>query len=106
MANIKAFKTISSDDKNITKLQSNISASLDSIVKSPIIDGVLIKNVLLDSTQVNEISHKLDRIPQGYVITRQRAQADIWDSQDTNTNASKTFLLECSANVYVDIWFF
>ncbi len=106
MASIKAFKTTSFEDKDMQKLQSNISTSIDSIVKCQLIDGVLIKNVLLESSKVNSISHKLNRIPIGYIITRQRAQSDIWDSQDTNTNALKTFDLECSADVYVDIWFF
>jgi hypothetical protein len=79
---------------------------IEPFLNSEIINGVLIKNVNLDSSITNQVNHKLGRKPQGWIIVRQRANSIIWDSQDTNTKANRTLELSCSANVTIDLWIF
>ena len=103
---IKTFKKTNFKDQEITKLQSNIEIALQPVFNSSIIDGVLIKDVCLDPSIRNEVLHKLNRKPLGYIIIRKREDSRIWDLQDTNTAPKRTFTLACSHEVVVDIWFF
>ena len=103
---IKAFKKTSFKDKDLAKLQENVKVALTPVLNSSIIDGNIIRNVKLEPTKRNEVLHRLDREPLGYVIIRKRSDSRIWDLQDTNTSPRQTFTLACSHEVNVDIWFF
>lgn len=103
---VKSFKKTSFKSDDTTKLQNNIEVALKPILNSSIIDGVLIQNVILEPSKRNEVLHKLNREPLGYIIVRKRQDARIWDLQDTNTALKQTFTLACSHQVCVDIWFF
>ena len=80
-------------------------SSLDLISSKEILDGISLKNVSL-LTGANTINHTLGRKPLGYFIVRKRAQSDIWDTQDSNPNQAITLILNCSANVTVDLWIY
>ena len=103
---VKKFKTISLKDQETTKLQNNVRIALQPVLNSSIIDGTLIQNVKLQATKRNEVLHRLNREPLGYIIVRKRKDSRIWDLQDTNTAKRQTFTLACSHDVTVDIWFF
>lgn len=101
-----AYKKVNTDDKDINKLQENLSQFFVSIENNPIIDGTLFKEVVLTSGQANLIEHKLSRKPLGWVVIRKRGQSDIWDLQDSNSLPSRTLDLRCSSTVTVDLWIF
>lgn len=103
---VKSFKKTSFSDINLTKLQNNVEISLQPIINSAIIDGNLIRDVKLEAKKRNEVLHRLNREPLGYIIVRKRKDSRIWDLQDTNTAKKQTFTLACSHDVTVDIWFF
>jgi hypothetical protein len=103
---LKGFKKIQAKDEELNKVQSNVEQLIEPVLNSQIINGVLLKNVILDASIVNQVSHKLGRKPQGWLIVRQRANSIIWDAQDTNTKANRTLTLSCSANVTIDLWVF
>lgn len=103
---IKAFKTIRTDNENLDEVQDNVQDVLTPIIRSQIIDGIVLKDISLDSSVDNVINHKLGRIPTGWFLIRKRAQADIWDIQDSNRTPSRTLVLKSSANVVVDLWIF
>jgi hypothetical protein len=90
----------------LSRVQDNLASTLDTITSIEMLDGVRIENIKLLSGIDNLISHKLNRIPLGYIILRKRASSDIWDTQDSNKSPSKTLILNCSANVTIDIWIF
>jgi hypothetical protein len=106
MARIRGFKRTNVDSDAINKLQDNLDEYFAPFQNSDIIDGILLTNIALTSGSTNLISHKLQREPLGWTITRQRASATIWDSQDTNIFKTKTLALEVSADVIVDLWIF
>jgi hypothetical protein len=103
---LKSFKKTSFIDKETSKLQNNVEIVLKPILTCPIIDGVLVKSVTLQTSTANEVLHKLGRKPLGFIIVRKSADSRIWDSQDSNLSQDRTFLVHCSNTVTVDIWFF
>ncbi len=103
---IADYKKAESDRVDVQKLQTNLKQFLRPILKSSIIDGVLVKDLTLVTGSPNTVKHTLGRKLQGWIVVRQRASAIIWDDQDTNMIPSSTLVLQTSANVTVDLWVF
>ena len=106
MAGIRSFKATNFSDKETSKLQDNIDVYLNQLTNIPLLDGVLLRDVVLSTGSVTKVDHKLGRKLIGWMITRQRASSIIWDTQDTNNNKNTTLDLNCSADVTIDIWVF
>lgn len=103
---MKAFKKIGIDDEFVSKFQENVGAVFEEIGNKEILRGVLIKNISLVSGTPTEVPHLLGRELVGYLVIRKRSQSDVWDSQDANKLKNKTLILNCSANVVIDLWCF
>lgn len=93
------------DDKDISLLQTGWATQLNPVISNPLVNGQLLKNVSL-STGSNTINHKLGRKLQGWVLTRLRGSASLFDTQDSNANPALTLLITSSSNVSVDIYVF
>ncbi len=93
------------DDRNLSMMQTQWASQLNPVLRMALLDGALLKSqpLISGTTQVN---HKLDRKPIGWIITRQRASAIIYDTQDSNLHPELTLSLVSSAAVTVDIWIF
>lgn len=91
--------------KELSLLQQTWSAELDPVVNNTFSNGQVLQSVSLVSG-ANTINHKLGRKLQGWVLTRLRASATIYDTQDANTMPEFTLLLNSSANAVVDIYVF
>lgn len=100
-----ALTIFNSDDKDFMLMQTSWASSLNKMLANPATNGILMKSVQL-STGDNTINHKLGRNLQGWVIVRKRANADIYDTQDSNSMPSLTLTLNSSANVTVDLYLF
>ena len=103
---LKAFKRIDTQDTTLNKMQRNIENAFGPITKSNIVNGVLIKEINLFTGKDNVIFPNIGREVEGWVITRQRAESNIWDLQDTSSSSTKTLTLRCSADVTIDLWIF
>jgi len=99
------FPLVQTEDRNINQLQRNIANALNPVLANPTVSGTIIENVEL-AVGSNIVDHKLGRKLQGWVIVRKRAAADIYDTQDTNTQPTRTLLLVSDAEVMVDIYCF
>lgn len=86
-------------------MQTQWAQQLDPVVSNQLVNGILLQSVFL-STGANSINHKLGRKLIGWVVTRKRASAEIYDTQDTNSMPQLTLNLNSSAPVTVDIWCF
>jgi hypothetical protein len=104
MSKPRGFKKLGGDFV-ATKTQDNIATVVQPFLNSRILDGVLLKNISL-SSGVNTVAHKLGRKIEGWIVVRQRADARIWDIQDSNVNVTSTLKLQTSAAVVVDLWIF
>lgn len=103
---LKSFKKLVTDDKHSTQVQNNIEQVLTPILRSPIIDGVLMTELCLTAGVSNEVKHKLGRKPLGWIVVRKRKDSRIWDLQDTNPQPTNTLSIACSHDCVVDLWIF
>lgn len=91
---------------NLDLLVDSWSKDLDPLLASPIATPTILKSVSLITGQANTINHLLGKVLTGWIIIRSRAQATVWDTQDTNQLPDKTLVLRTSANVTVDLMVF
>lgn len=94
-----------SNIRELSQLQTNWASLINPVLSAPILQGLMLKNVAL-TTGDTSINHLLGRTLQGWVITRKRAAASIYDKQDSNGMADKTLVLTSDADVTVDLWVF
>lgn len=106
MAGIKALKKLNSNNTELARFENLVREALGPIIRSNVIDGVLLSGVALKSGQANPVNHGLGRVLQGWIIVGKSSSADIWDSQASNDLPSRTVLLNCSADVTVNLWCF
>lgn len=83
-------------------LQTTWSALLDPLLKKPQNSSNILESVPLVIGS-NTVNHKLGRKLQGWSLTRQRAAASIYDTQDSNPTPDLTLVLVSSAVVTVNI---
>lgn len=86
----------------LDQLQTRWASIIDPVVTQPDATPVFLQNVNLVSG-ANSINHRLGYPLQGWQITRIRAAATIYDTQDTNQMPQLTLNLVASAPVVVDI---
>jgi hypothetical protein len=102
---IKRIAQVQSEDRVISQLQQNITASVNPILDNQLIDGVLLQGVNL-SVGTTTVNHKLSRKLVGWFLTRKRALANVYDTQDSNSIPDRTLDLVSDAAVTVDIYCF
>ena len=83
--------------------QTKWSATLNPILAIPFLSGNSIANITLTASTPLAINHLLQRLPQGWFITDNTADAVIWRTKPFN---SATLTLESSANTTISIWVF
>ena len=106
MSGVKSLKKVDSDAPELNKVQEYTQQALAPVKNAVIIDGTLLSKVKLVAGKDNDIDHKLDRNLRGWILVRQRAEAKIWDLQDSNKLSKKTLRLWTDADVTVDLWVF
>lgn len=99
---VQPFRRIRTQDKDLSRLQDAIASPLRDLQGIPILDGVLVNDQALASATTTTFNHKLGRKPQGYLITKRSAAADIYDTAFTKT----AMTLHASAAVTVSLWVF
>lgn len=99
------FQLINTDDQGLMTVQLNLVRTLNPVFNTPTLGGNLLTSQTL-AVGANTINHGLGRTLTGWQIVRQRANAQIWDSQDSNKSATQTLALNSSAAVVVDIYVF
>jgi hypothetical protein len=98
---LKPFRKIKLTTVELQHFQDAVANVLVPVSKNPLIDGVLLENVVLTSGD-NTISHTLSRQIRGWLIVDKQGAADIY-----RTGWSDKFLnLHATANVTVNLWVF
>lgn len=93
------------NNKDFQLMQNAWSQQLNPLIESPLSQNIVLKNVKL-TTGTNVINTLLGRKLQGWVITRLRGPANIYDNQDNNTSPALTLILISSADVTIDLMVF
>lgn len=89
------------DPRLFNQYQNQLKTALSPITNQPMAKSTILTNQNL-SSGANTIQTNLGYPLSGWYIIRQRAQADIWDSQDSNKD-NNTLILNSSAAVSVDL---
>lgn len=92
-------------ERPLLTVQDNIAGVLDQVVAVPILDGVLSDAVAIATTDTY-VGHKLGRVPRGFIAVAPNANATIFTSPTTNTNADRLLCLRASAAVTTRLWVF
>jgi len=104
MSLVKFFKA-PTQDQELNRIQDNLIRTLNPVFDTPILAGNLLQSVPL-VVGSNIVNHKLGRNLIGWMLTRQRSLANIYDNQDNNTMPSTSLILISDANVTIDIYCF
>lgn len=86
----------------LDRMSNQWAAILDPIVANPLNNSLIRKDLAL-IMGTNVINHRLGKKLQGWFTTRIRADATIYDMQDTNQTPQLTLVLVASAPVTVDL---
>lgn len=103
MSSIRDFKKVAGLTAEVANLQERLQEFFQPIVSCPLLDGVLVTNVALNTTPT-KVEHKLRRAPLGYIIVRQNANSVVYESSKDLPTSFIT--LTASAAVTVDLWVF
>ena len=99
----KKFKTLSSKDNELNRVQDNISDAMDPLLRDPWANYNILTDIKLTAGIDNQVNHKLGRKLIGWTIVRIRSEANVSDNQDINLSPQLTLILRTSADVVVDI---
>jgi hypothetical protein len=99
------FTQIWSPNEEVTRLQSHIKTALNPLLELPISDGILIKDLSIETTDTR-VNHGLGREYEGFIITRLQSNAVIYESSTTNDDKNLFILLKGSGAATADIYFF
>ena len=94
-----------SDNEPMVMMQTKWASVINPVLGIPLNQGLLLQDVSLVSGS-NTINHRLGRKLVGWIVTRLRSSATIYDTQDTNQRPSLTLELVASAPVVADIFVF
>lgn len=91
-------------DRALTDVQQQVDSKFRSQQSSPFATGRIIPSVSLTTGTANKVSHKLGRKYVAWTVVRKSANADVWeDNYSSPSNPGKFVVLQCSADVKVDI---
>ena len=93
---LKFFKKVNTAIKDLYQTQENVEQVLTPILNSPVIDGVLIKDIDVGTTDTI-VNHKLGRTPLGWIVVKRNENAVIYESATTNNNRDKFLILKASS---------
>jgi hypothetical protein len=91
------------EDRQFNQFQVSLAKELQSVVANPLIEGIVLKQISLTGSG-NVVPTLINRTLQGWFLVRNRTNSVVWDSQDTNVNATQTLILNTTAATIVDIF--
>lgn len=99
------LKKIFQNNYELAKVQDNIFESLKQIANHPLLNGVFIDDISLDTNDAI-IEHKLARESKGYLVITKDSSANIYTSATQNKQPEKFIILKASSAVNADLYFF
>jgi len=101
---MRNFKRLHANHPEVAALEANVRDTLEPLLRRELLDGRLIEDAALTTGTGNDLLHKLGRVPKGWIVVKQNAQADVWEN--ANATPAKVLTLQTSANVTVSLWVF
>ena len=86
--------------------QDHIEEVITPVLDAAIIDGVIVEDVILNSSTFTDIKHKLGRKPRGYIVIRKSAAQTVFEEAGDYENRKLFLKLKASGTVTVNLWIF
>ena len=86
--------------------QDHIEEVITPVLNAAIIDGVIVEDVILNSSTFTNIKHKLGRKPRGYIVIRKSAAQTVFEEAGDYENRKLFLKLKASGAVTVNLWIF
>ena len=86
--------------------QDHIEEVITPVLNAVIIDGVIVEDVVLNSSTFTDIEHKLGRKPRGYIVIRKSAAQTVFEEAGDYENRKLFLKLKASGAVTVNLWIF
>lgn len=102
---IPRFAKVQVADDTLNRVQDRLRVTTDALASVPLVDGVLLENVVLTAGAFAPVAHRLARPWRGFLVVARNANAVVWN-QSPGTDAGVFIYLQPSANVTVNLWVF
>ena len=102
---LPGFTKVQVDDDTLNRVQDRLRVAIGALTSVPLLDGVLLENVVLAAGSFTPVVHNLTRPWRGYLVLSRTANAAIWN-QAPAADAVSFLYLQPSATVTVNIWVF
>ena len=86
--------------------QDHIEEVITPVLNAAIIDGVIVEDVILNSSTFTNVKHKLGRKPRGYIVIRKSAAQTVFEEAGDYENRKLFLKLRASGTVTVNLWIF
>jgi len=83
--------------------QENIARIVDEFADKPWLDGVLIEDIVLSSSSVNLVNHKLGKTIRNWFVAKKNANADIWEDETVTVDSTIQLALQVSLDVTISL---
>lgn len=102
-------KIVITNDYQLSKVQDAAADAFDKLPTSfPILSSNIVK-VASTSIKANtdfSVQHGLARAPNGWIVVRKDAKADVWESGSSNPRPNEQFIYQASAPANLTFYFF
>lgn len=105
----KTTPTINVQDDKLSRIQDNITHTLDPVLQTEIIDGVLLVNLVIPASGFLVVPHGLGRRARGYiVVAANAAYSPPYAPVASQTSPNNAVMLQFStgAGATISIWVF
>ena len=106
MGLISQLNEIRTSDKDLMSVQDAVKVLFQEFSSNPFLKGNLVKDINITSGVVAAVAHGLKDPVTGYIVTKNSANAVIWQTQSANSSPQLLYYLNASANTTIDVWFF
>jgi hypothetical protein len=97
---ISPYRKALVNDPEVRKVQDSIEPTIRDIVGKSILDGLLLEDISLSSGS-NIISHRLGRVPRGWIVVRKSSTATIYDNSIDEYYLNLTASAVCRVSLWV-----
>lgn len=99
----KKFKKVITKSLDLNKLQDNLTEVWNSIVKNTLLDSAQLTNISLKSGQINKIAHGLGRPLVKWTLIDIQQAAQVYSAQASNKSPELYLYLQCTADCTVSL---
>lgn len=98
----KALTRVEGKDRDLQRVQDAVQEAVGGLAGNPMLQGKLLTDIELDASDDEAVAHGLGRVPTGWQVIDQSADARVWRvSWD-----AKQIVLRASAAVTISIYVF